>query len=319
MTGTEVYNNDYETLAKKRIAKNPDKPYLENFYYYLLSDTSYSASYGYLGCVINFIDDSNIADPKNIKLSDYTKYMSKLKQRTSSYRIMVYSALKKFSSYLKADDICDDYMQSVKRPKFKETQITKDKREKAYMTKDEVTRFLTQVKSSDKRDDWKARDIAMATVLLNTGIRCSALYKLDVNDLNLKTGAITVLEKGEVSRKVYVSPVVIQYIKNWLEYRKDLVSRNENALFISNRKKRMTERTIYNIIESYGVIIEGKHITPHKTRGTYATNLYEDTGDLYLVQDCMGHASPKTTELYIRGQKEKTSRKAADVIGRMII
>lgn len=319
MTGTEVYNNDYMVAAKKRIDKNPDKPYLNDFYYYLLTDTSYSATYGYLGCVINFLNNAGVVDVKNIKLSSYTKYMSEIKQKSSSYRIMVYSALKKFSSFLKADGLCEDYMKSVKRPKFKETQQTKEKREKGYMTKEEVVTFLNCVKNSPKEDIWRTRDLAMATVLLNTGIRCSALYKLDVDDIDFKNGIITVLEKGDISRKVYISDTTKKYLNEWIEARREIVPSYENALFVSSRKTRMVERTIYNVIHSYGIVIKGKNITPHKTRGTYATNLYEDTGDLYLVQDCMGHASPKTTELYIRGQKEKNSKKAADVIGKMLI
>ncbi len=320
MTGIEVYNNDFEKSAKKRIADNNDKPYLEDFYYFMLSDTSYSASYNYLGCVINFLNNVQLDDISKIKLGNYTKYMSTLKQKSSSYRIDVYSALKKFSSFLKADGVCnEDYMQSVKRPKFKERQTTRDKREKGYMTKDEIVTFINNVKSSNKENKWKIRDLAIITIFLNTGIRCSALYKLDINNINMKSRSITVLEKGDLSRSVYVSEQTLNYIKDWLSVRKEIVGDNETALFVSDRKRRMTTRTIYNIVKSYGVVIKEKNITPHKMRGTFITNLYEDTGDLYLAQECAGHADPKTTGLYIRGQKEKASKKAADIIGKMII
>lgn len=318
MSGTEAYNNKWFDYAQKRIKDNKDKPYLDGFYYYLLSDTSYSGSYMYLSNVTSFVNHFNIKDPKVIKLDHYTKYMSVIKDKTASHKIVVYSALKKFSSFLKANGYCDDYMQYIKRPKFKETQKTKQKREIGYMTKEEVGSFLNAIKTSDKEDCWKARDLAISMLFLNSGIRCSALQKLDIDDFNANNNSITVFEKGDSSRVIYLSKTVGDVIKEWIGYREDIVDNaNEDALFVSNRKSRVNTRTIYNIIKEYGSVIEGKNITPHKTRATYGTNLYDKTHDVYFVQQCMGHSNPKTTELYIRGQKGNMSKKAAEIMDDM--
>ena len=64
--------------------------------------------------------------------------------------------------------------------------------------------------------------------------------------------------------------------------------------------------------------IEGKNITPHKLRATYGTQLYNKTGDLYMVQECMGHSSPTTTELYIRGKKNKNAQAAAEIMTKIL-
>lgn len=315
MNGVEKYNDNFDTMARKRIEKSPYKKYLDGVYNYMLADTSYSGAYGYLGCIINFLNYSELKNLNNINVNTYTKYLSSIKGKSSSYRIMVYSGLKKFSSYLMATGVCDDYMKYIKRPKFKESTTTKEKREIGFMEPEEVKKFLDTIKNSDKDPIWKSRDYAMALVLLSSGIRCSALYKLDTRDLNLNKGTITVLEKGENSREIYLSDSAMDAIKEWLYNRSIILGmKEEDALFISNHKKRINERTIYGIIKNYGAVIDGKHITPHKTRATYGTQLYNQTHDLYFVQECMGHSNPKTTEIYIRGQKKEASRKAASLM-----
>ena len=315
MNGVEKYNDNFDTMARKRIEKSSYSKYLDGVYNYMLADTSYSGAYGYLGCIINFLDYSDLTSLKDINVNTYTKYLSSIKGKSSSYRIMVYSGLKKFSSYLMASGICDDYMKYIKRPKFKESTATKEKREVGFMEPEEVKRFLDGIKNSSNDEIWKSRDYAMALVLLSSGIRCSALYKLDTSDINLTKGTITVLEKGDNSREIYLSDNAMSALKNWL-YNRSIVlgMKHEDALFISNRKSRITERTIYNIIKSYGAVISNKHITPHKTRATYGTQLYNQTHDLYFVQECMGHSNPKTTEIYIRGQKQEASKKAANLL-----
>ena len=97
-----------------------------------------------------------------------------------------------------------------------------------------------------------------------------------------------------------------------------LDNKKEDALFISNRKTRMDQSSISDVVKKYSSVIDGKHITPHKLRATYGTQLYAKTGDLYLVQECMGHSNPKTTELYIRGQKNEATQKASDIMTKLI-
>ena len=79
----------------------------------------------------------------------------------------------------------------------------------------------------------------------------------------------------------------------------------------------MDQSTIYRIVNKYAKDIEGKHITPHKLRATYGTHLYDKTKDVYLVQSCMGHSNPKTTEMYIRGQNNNNRKTAADIMSKI--
>ena len=74
---------------------------------------------------------------------------------------------------------------------------------------------------------------------------------------------------------------------------------------------------MYLLIKKYSAGIDGKNITPHKLRATYGTQLYNKTGDIYFVQDCMGHHSPKTTENYVREKKQNT-KKASDIMSKLM-
>lgn len=320
MTGIEEYNNEFDNYAAKKIEANPDKPFLKGFYYFLLSDgkRSHNGSYNYLCRVVEFCNKQNIHDPATITFDDYTEYLTKAYQgKSASHQIVTYSAIKTFSRYIKAKGMCEeDYMAFIKRPKFTETEETIEKREKGYMTKEEISKFLSEIKNSNTAMCWKSRDYAMAMLLLNTGIRCAELQKLDIGDINFSDRSIKVLAKGGKSRKIYLSENTVRYIIDWLEYRSKIVNDDNNtALFVSNQKKRLTRQTVYNTIKKYGVVISEKNITTHKTRATYGTQLYEATHDIYFVQKSMGHNNPKTTEMYIRGQDAGVAKRASDLMG----
>lgn len=325
MKGTEEYNLTMENKAKKIIEDNPDKPYLEGFYYYTLSNMSYASAFNYLFYVYRFIKESDIKDVSKITIDTYTKYMYKTKNYTSSYRIAIYSSLKKFSVYLKANNYCENYMQFIPRPKFYETQQTKEKREIGYLTKSEAKELLSSVpmknKTRNRSNLWQTRDKAIILLFLNTGIRCAALYKLDIDDVDMNQKTIRVLEKGEKARCININDVTMNTLLEWITFRNKYMcnsGQDESALFISQRKERLGTQGIAKVIRDCSASIENKHITPHKLRATYGTQLYNTTHDIYFVQSCMGHSSPVVTEKYIRGVKNDATKRASDLMSEFL-
>ena len=159
----------------------------------------------------------------------------------------------------------------------------------------------------------------MINIFLNTGMRCSALYKLDVDNINFETKTLVVLDKGSKLQVYDLSDDTLEMIVKWLDKRSIILGDQiEEALFISNQRRRMTQTSIGRIVHKYAQEIPGKNITPHKLRATYGTQLYEHTHDIYFVQECMGHNNPKTTELYIRGQKDGTRKKALEIMTKVV-
>lgn len=323
MSGIDVYTNQYYEMAQNRIAEcDPSsKHMLKGFYNYIIGKRSYTTAYVYLNHVIAFTE--NINDIRDIDIDTYNAFLATFKGKAASTRNSAYHAVQKYSAYLRAKGICkDDYMKYVERPKNVESQKTKDAREKKFLTQEEAKHLVERTMDRDgykynKSDIWKTRDQAIVRIFLNTGIRCSALYKLDVDDVDLEAGTISVLEKGSKYKKVPISQDTIDVVSKWLKFREIILAgagARETALMISERRKRMSMESIRYIVKRLTDFVPEKNITPHGLRGTYGTNLYAVTGDVYFVQECMGHASPTTTELYIRGTKGNLAKKASDIM-----
>ncbi len=324
MKGTTAHNEKYDHMSKTKISKADPvgKFCLTGWYNSMIVNRSYVTAYIYLGYIAEFVQ--NIDSIDELSVDDYNAYLAKIKSKKASSKIDAYHALQKYSKYLKSKGVCrEDYMKYIDRPKRIELQETAEKRETGFLTKSEAKRLvMNSTYNNDHRataDIWKARDYCILMIFLNTGIRCSALYKLDISDIDLNEHTIRVLEKGDKSRKIYISDTTVLAIKRWLEYRKRyLGDLKEDALIISNRRTRMTTESIYVLIKKLGADIKGKNISPHKLRATFGTQLYNKTHDVYFVQQAMGHSNPKTTEIYIRGQKNETSKKASDLMAGFI-
>ena len=157
------------------------------------------------------------------------------------------------------------------------------------------------------------RDKLIIKTFLITGMRCSALVRLDKNSVDFENNIIITTDKGNKVKTYEMPQDYMNDLKTWIKMRDATANSDTDALFITKYGKRITQESVSKITLKYSRGIEGKHITPHKLRATYGTQLYNQTGDIYFVQECMGHNSPKTTELYVRGNKSRT-REAAKII-----
>jgi len=324
MNGNNIYENNYRNKISKLIKDNKDKTYLSGFAAFI--NKSSSTIFDYLSYIIAFINTIG-KKVEDLELDDYTGYLYQMNDKSSSYKILIYSALKKFSLYLKASGKNNrDPMQYVERPRFSESETTKNKREIGYLNTREIHKYIENIdngagthRAKARQENWKSRDKAIILILLSTGMRCSALYKLNIDSINFEEQTLTTMDKGNKYRKFELSDELVKVIREWIRDREILLGdKEEDALFISNRRNRMTQYSISDVVNKYAYNINGKHITPHKLRATYGTQLYSKTGNLYMVQECMGHSNPKTTELYIRGQKNETSKTASDIMKNII-
>jgi len=325
MNGREERELQLEKKIETVINQNKNMPYLIGYYHYL-NDMAKSSIYTYIKYVVNFMKWCNKKNVKDITMDDYTGYLFSLKRTTSAYQIAVYSALKKFSAYLKANGTnISDGMQYVKRPKAIESQKTKDRREKAYLKEGEIEQYISNVKKGSRKKyknnpTWQSRDTLIVLLFLNTGMRASALCAVNVEDINFDEQELYVTDKGSKVIKYYLPDALMPYLTDWIEKRAIFLNGvEEDALFISNRKDRMQYITLYHIIRQYASDIEGKIISPHKLRATYGTTLYEETHDIVFVQKAMNHNSSHTTELYIRGKNDSSKVKAAGIMSKFIV
>ena len=93
----------------------------------------------------------------------------------------------------------------------------------------------------------------------------------------------------------------------------DAVDGHENALFLSLQRRRITQRAVENLVKKYASVAAPlkKKISPHKLRSTFGTSLYQETGDIYLVADVLGHADVNTTRKHYAAMTDMRKREAA--------
>lgn len=163
----------------------------------------------------------------------------------------------------------------------------------------------------------KLRDVALLTLLLGTGIRVSECVGLDITDVDFDINGIKIRRKGGYEAVIYFGSEVETALLDYLEERNHIIPAqgHENALFLSLQNRRMAVRSVENLVKKYSSRVTTlKKITPHKLRSTYGTALYQESGDIYLVADVLGHKDVNTTRKHYAAQADERRRKAANMV-----
>lgn len=192
------------------------------------------------------------------------------------------------------------------------------------LSRDEMVKLLEQAESGDQLTTHQKhyqkitakRDYALLSIFLGTGIRVSECVGLNIADVNLEENAFLVTRKGGNQAVLYFPPEVADALADYLDERQHIetLPGHEQALFLSMQKRRITQRAVQNIVKKYAAIAAPlkPKISPHKLRSTFATNLYNATGDIYLVADVLGHSSVDTTRKHYADMSDKRRRMAAE-------
>lgn len=163
----------------------------------------------------------------------------------------------------------------------------------------------------------KLRDVAIITLFLGTGIRISELVGIDIDDIDLENRAFVVTRKGGNQTVLSFGEEVCNALSAYLSKRLDIhaLQGHENALFLSMQNRRITVRAVENLVKKYAAVATPlKKITPHKLRSTYGTMLYNESSDIYLVADVLGHKDVNTTRKHYAALSEEKRRQAAKMI-----
>ena len=206
----------------------------------------------------------------------------------------------------------------VPMPKLHEKEIIR-------LDPDEVATLLELVENGEELTETekryhrvtKTRDLALLTLLLGTGIRVSECVGLNLNDVDFKNGGIRIVRKGGYEAVVYFGKEVEDALLDYWDERthKTAATGHEDALFLSMQNKRISVRAVEKLVKKYASKVTSlKKITPHKLRSTYGTNLYRETGDIYLVADVLGHKDVNTTRKHYAAQQEENRRRAAKAV-----
>ena len=327
MNGREEHSRIIEEKLMRQIKNEPK--IITDFYYSLQNYTS-RTKYSYVNYSIDFCKYFNykVNELKPVDITRYLeekvhyRYENNVKiENKESIRALKLSAIKKFYAYLCENDQCDkNPTEYIKPPKVREEKTI------TYLTPFEIARVQLNIqkgcgtqREKSRQEKWKNRDLAIFTLGVTTGLRCSAITEINIDDIDYDKNFIRVIEKGNVIRPIYFGDNLKSILLSWEEDRKKLLQETNsqsNALFISNRRTRIAQRTVGDIIEKYTRNID-KKISPHKLRSTCAMNLYEKTSDIYMVSETLGHKNIKTTSKYARAT-EKKMRNAANMLDKLI-
>ena len=143
------------------------------------------------------------------------------------------------------------------------------------------------------------RDRAMLELMYSSGLRLGELVGLNMENLDLEDGLVTVLGKGKKTRTVPVGRYAKKALKNWYEARRQLAREDEPAVFLSRNGKRMGARAFQLRLKEWAIKqgIPG-NVHPHMLRHSFASHLLESSEDLRAVQELLGHANISTTQIY---------------------
>ena len=225
------------------------------------------------------------------------------------------SSLRAFFKYFFCKDMLRANVASkVRSPKLHEKPIIRlEENETAELmySCDTLTGFSHHQKKYN--ENFKTRDNAIISLFLTTGIRVSECVGLNVDDINFNLNSFRVTRKGGNQVILYFGEETAEILKNYLLYRDTLqIPKEEQALFISSQKKRMSVRSMEYLVKKYArVATPLKKITPHKLRSTYGTNLYRETKDIYIVAEVLGHRDVNTTKKHYAAITDDVRRSVA--------
>ena len=171
------------------------------------------------------------------------------------------------------------------------------KRLPKFLTLDESLQLLKVIDGS-----FRERDIAIFVLFLNCGLRLSELVGINLNDINFAKRTLRIIGKGNKERIVYLNDLCIESINAYLQVRPtDIELNDKNALFISNKKRRISNRMVELLAKKYFKLagIDEQRYSPHKLRHTAATIMYKEGNvDIKTLQEILGHVSISTTQIY---------------------
>lgn len=238
------------------------------------------------------ISDIDIELIKTITLSDLYEFMSFLsreRDNNSNSRARKVASIKSFFNYLTTKAKLLDYnpASELESPKIL-------KRLPRYLNIEESKKLLSTIDGKHKE-----RDYAIITLFLNCGLRLSELVNININ--NIKDDTLTIIGKGNKERTIYLNNACIKAIDAYLKIRPVNGVKDKNALFLSERKQRISNKTVQHIVKKYITLsgLDPERYSTHKLRHTAATLMYKHGNvDIRSLQQILGHESISTTEIY---------------------
>ena len=260
------------------------KNYSDNTYTSYISDLYYF--YLFVKKDLRKVNDKDIRS--------YLEELNKQNEKPTSIRRKI-STLKSFYKYLYKNNYIDkkDY------PLNKTVYPKVEKRLPKFIYYNDLLEILDE----STRDKDGIRDRLIIEMLYATGVRVSELVNIKYNDIDFNNRRIRVCGKGNKERIVYYGEYAEDVLK---EYMNTHIKNDNGYVFINSKGGQLTTRGVRYIIDNIMNRLSVKvHVTPHVLRHTFATDMLNNGCDIKIVQELLGHASLRTTEVYTHVTNER--------------
>ncbi len=220
----------------------------------------------------------------------FLNYCKDERENNASTRARKTSTLKDFFNYLtvKTHRLSYNPAEELEAPK-------KGKKLPKYLTLEDSLKLLESVDG-----EFKERDYCILVFFLNCGLRLSELVGINLSDINSEN-MLTVRGKGNKERTLYLNKACVNALNEYLKVRKINGIADKNALFISRKNRRITNKGVYHMVNHYleKIGLGNQGYSPHKLRHTAATLMYQKGGvDIRTLQAILGHSNLGTTQIY---------------------
>lgn len=295
---------EYLETIKGKSTKTVSEYFLDlrTFYRYLALKFNLTNEKEFSNIDINLIDIDIL---KKLRLNDLHSFISYIdKERNNSNRTKArkVASLRSYFKYLNSiiNVLDENPALNLETPK---TNI----RHPVYLTLDESKQLLESIDGQNKE-----RNFAIIILFLNCGMRLSELIGINIDDF--KEDTLTVIGKGNKERTIYLNKSCIDAINLYLKVRPDAKLGHEKALFLSNRKIRISQKAVQHVVKKLinAAGLDNSKYSPHKLRHTAATLMYKHGNvDIRALQEILGHESVSTTQIYTHIDDERL-RKAVE-------
>jgi integrase/recombinase XerC len=186
-----------------------------------------------------------------------------------------------------------------------------EKRLPGYLDRGAMDRLFALAEQRAGANTFRAvRDRAILELFYSTGMRLSELVGLDLDDLDLVSDQVRVRGKGKKERILPVGRLAVTALRNYYLRRDEMLAdargAERRAVFVSARGRRLTPRAVQLAVRRLlDAVSEGRKVTTHSLRHSFATHLLDAGADLRAVQELLGHASLSTTQIYTHTSVER--------------
>ncbi|MFC1806796.1 tyrosine recombinase XerC [Candidatus Omnitrophota bacterium] len=243
----------------------------------------------------SFLDKKRIEDVDYLLLRQFLAHLRQRKLSRSSIARNL-SCLRSFFRFMVREGLLkSNPVAGVATPK-------REARLPHFLHEEEIAKVF-EVQASDTRG---LRDKAIMETLYSTGMRVSELINLNSDDCDFIGGVAKVLGKGKKERFTPIGEKAIKAIRDYTKASSAQRESGVKAIFLNNRGKRLTDRSVRRIVDRYISLasIKGK-VSPHTMRHSFATHLLNRGADLRAVQELLGHANLSTTQIYTHVTTER--------------